>query len=954
MAKKNDEEISIDFSKITNLFKKVKKEKKQIKKDEKKLQQDIKAEIADEKKLLKETEKIEKSMEKDEELSFDFSKIKNFFKGKEGKKESEEISLDFKGVVSFFSKYKLVFLILMPLILSILVRMPSMNLPLTDNWAQQTVYGNYKNQISSQISAQYPNLPELNKNNLIEQEFNKLLATQKDQINEQIKQTSQYFKSTYQYEENGKLYTYMPDIDPYVYLRGARNYLETGHIYDELKNGIPWNNHELAPIGTAVNTKDLHHYILAYLNKIINIFVKTPLMQTSGFLPIIFMALAVIPAFFIGRKFAGNTGGFFAALMIAVNTAMVGRTTWGHADTDAYNIFFPLFIVWMFIESFDSKNKKKLIILALSAGLTTSIYSMTWGGWWYIFDLILGSIVIYYIYSWIKNKTISKCYSENKSNLLSSGIYILSSIVLTTIIHSFDMMKQFITGPLSFIIIKAASHENLWPNVYTTVAELNEASLSSIIGAIGGTLMFLIALLGVVLLLLKKENKESNAKFSILLLLWIFGMIYASTKGIRFTFVLGPAFAIAFGIALGLMYKYITDWLSSGMSMNKTFAKTLIILLFCLLFISPIKTSYSASKNDLPIINDAWWNSLTKIKTESQPNAIINSWWDFGHHFKYIADRAVTFDGGTQNSPMAHWIGYALLTSNEKEAVGILRMLDCGSNKAFEELDKTIKNTHVTVEILHKIVSLSKDDAIVELAKYGLKGEQINNAMQYTHCNPPENYFITSEDMVGKAGVWAHFGSWNFERAEIWNKRSTTKSNLIGFMKSEFNYSSEKAEQIYYEIQAIRDEREANTWIAPWPSYVAGEGPCSKINSTLICYNSIGGQSFAVNIDLDRMNSTIPTQKGDLHPYSLVYPTEKGVGEIFYANNETKDRIVPYSIMISNRGNSTFNVVMQPELAKSIFTRLFFMEGHGLEHFELFSAERDITGQDIYVWKVKW
>jgi len=945
MAKKNDdEEISIDFSKITNLFKKVKKEKKQIKHDETRLEQDIKTEIADEKKLLKEASKAEKAMEKEEEISFDFSKIKDFFKGNNKS----------KNIFSFFVKYQTVFLILIPLLMAIFVRMPSMGLPLTDSWAQQTVYANYKNQISNQISSQYPNLPELNKNNLIDQEFNKVLTSQKDQINEQIKQASQYFKSTYQYEENGKLYTYMPDIDPYVYLRSARNYLETGHVYDELKNETPWDNHQIAPLGNPVNIKDAHSYVLAYINKIINLFVKTPLMQTSGFFPIIFMALAVIPAFFIARKFAGNTGGFFAALMIAVNAAIVGRTTWGHADTDAYNIFFPLFIVWMFFESFDSKNKKKSIILALAAGITTAIYSMTWGGWWYIFDLVLGAIAIYLVYSLIKNKTIQKVYSENRINLLSSGIYILSSIVLTTLIYSFDVMKQFITGPLSFLILKSASHENLWPNVYTTVAELNSASFSSIVNSIGGTLMFLIALVGIVLLFMKKENKESNVKFSILLVLWIFGMIYASTKGIRFTFVLGPAFAIAFGISLGLFYQHLTEWLSSGMSMNKTFAKAILLMLFLVLFITPIKTSYSTAKNDIPIINDAWYNSLTKIKTESQPNAIINSWWDFGHHFKYIADRAVTFDGGTQNSPMAHWIGYALLTSNENESIGILRMLDCGSNNAFEELNKIINNTHTSVNILHKIVALSKDDAIIELSKYGLNGKQINQVLQYTHCNPPEDYFITSEDMVGKAGVWAHFGSWNFERAEIWNKKSMNKNDLIDFMKADFNYTPEKAEQIYYEVQAIKDETEANTWIAAWPSYVAGEASCSIDNSTLVCYNTLSSQTFAIKIDLATMNATIPTQSGDMYPYSLVYPTENGVGEIFYTTENNKDKIIPYTIMISNKGNSTFNVVMQPELAKSMFTRLFFMDGHGLEHFELFSAERDITGQNIYVWKVKW
>ena len=82
-------------------------------------------------------------------------------------------------------------------------------------------------------------------------------------------------------------------------------------------------------------------------------------------------------------------------------------------------------------------------------------------------------------------------------------------------------------------------------------------------------------------------------------------------------------------------------------------------------------------------MTDGWYNSLTKIKEESQEDAIINSWWDFGHQFITVSKRGATFDGGSQNRPMAHWIGNALLTSDEKTTVGILRMLDCDSNGAF-------------------------------------------------------------------------------------------------------------------------------------------------------------------------------------------------------------------------------------------------------------------------------
>jgi len=47
-------------------------------------------------------------------------------------------------------------------------------------------------------------------------------------------------------------------------------------------------------------------------------------------------------------------------------------------------------------------------------------------------------------------------------------------------------------------------------------------------------------------------------------------------------------------------------------------------------------------------MNDGWYESLTKIKQNASEDAIINSWWDFGHWFKAVGDRAVTFDGTPQ------------------------------------------------------------------------------------------------------------------------------------------------------------------------------------------------------------------------------------------------------------------------------------------------------------------
>ena len=83
MDSKEDDGISIDFSKIKNFFKARKQEEKP-KEHEQKIHSDSQHEK-------KEDETIKQKKE-DEELSFDFSKIKKFFNGKKFKKTRKKIS----------------------------------------------------------------------------------------------------------------------------------------------------------------------------------------------------------------------------------------------------------------------------------------------------------------------------------------------------------------------------------------------------------------------------------------------------------------------------------------------------------------------------------------------------------------------------------------------------------------------------------------------------------------------------------------------------------------------------------------------------------------------------------------------------------------------------------------------------------------------------------------------
>ncbi len=888
----------------------------------------------------------------DDEIAIDLSKIKDFFKGKKDKKpKDDEIAIDLGQIGDFFSnlkfqKYHILLLILIPMLAGVFLRAQPAYLPITDEWAESSVHGFYRNNILQEINRNYPNLPDSRKQAMVEENFQELLKQQGGQIEQQVQQTSNQFKERMQ-DDNGQ--TYLLALDPYFWLRYAENIDENGHPGDTLVDGRPYSTLFLAPVGRFVGQDIFHPYFEYYFYKLLSIFDGDMyLMKAAFYVPIILAALCVIPAFFIAKKISGNIGGFFAAMLVAIHPSFLTRTAGGFADTDAYNVLFPLMIAWLFMEAFDARKKKFTMLLSAGAGLLVGIYSFTWGGWWYILDFLLAVAGLYTVYYLVIHRNDLKnrnTLTKIKDVLILIAVFFVSSAIFTTAFSSFGNFKSIVRSPISFTQIKDVGTKSIWPNVYTTVAEQNEISIRGAINQIGGTLMFLLSVIGIGLTLRKKDKHGNiDPKYSILLAVWFGATLYASTKGVRWVLLLVPAYAIAFGVFAGIAVKYIGKQMSKELKISEMISRASLVLIIGLLLISPFNGALNTAKREIPSMNDAWVNTLTKIKDNSTEDAIISSWWDFGHWFKYWADRGVTFDGTSQTGDRAHFIGLTLLTDDEEQAVSLLRMLNCGGNNAFETLDEENQDPLESVQVIKHIIMLEQDDARDYLTDY-VSEETADEVIQYTHCDAPRDYFIASEDMVGKSGVWAHFGSWNFTRASmVFDVRQKSRTEGVQILQEKYGLSAQDAETYYYEIRT----QDPNNWIAPWPSYFSQTAACSRTNETVRCNNGL-------ILNLTSEEAYVETPQGRQYPK-----------EISFVKNDTfRHKVFEENIWVGQNnqeigaaffpaGDSYQSIIMAPELTASMFTRQFFFKGEHLEYFEPFHHETDLTGLDIYVYKVDW
>ncbi len=893
-----------------------------------------------------------------EETNIDFSgmkkKFSNLFSSDDSKeskdkesKDTEEIAIDPQKIGAFVKNNARwivpVVLILLSIGVSTYLRAMPAYLPVTDDWATNNVHQHYRSQIENQINAQYPNLPEQNRQTLVQTEFDKIQKEQKDVINQQIQANSNQLKAQFQ-DESGQ--TYLLAIDPYLWFTEARNYVTNGHFGTDLVNGEGVNylrNGREGKRGEAGSA--LHLYFEVALFKFISFFNSNiSLMGVVFWVPVIIIGLSLIPAFLIGRKIAGNMGGFFATFIIAINTALLARTPAGFSDTDPYNILFPVLIMWLFFESFDAKSTRHKLVYGIFGGLVCGLYSTTWGGWWYIFDFIVVSCVLYFIFQLgvlFKGSSArkEKARARIKSVLASGSLFFISSAIFITALSGVIIFLLAFQEPLNVINLKAVASYSVWPNVLTTVAEFNVIPLSTIINQMGGKLLFAIAILGLILTFIN-TSKQGDRKvlYGILLSIWFVGTAYGFTKGIRFSILMVPAFALSFGAAIGILYEHITNWVSKNLSLNKKIISVLYIVGIFILLLAPIQAAQGVAKSEIPSMNDAWFNTLTKIKDNTQ-DALITSWWDFGHWFVAISERRVTFDGADQGERI-HWVGKSLLTPSEQTSVGILRTLNCGQEKAPHVIEKHIdQGTDKAVDILNKIMVVNdKKQAIKILQQEGLETAQIAEVIAVTYCEDLiDQFYITSEDMVGKAGVWGHFGAWDFTKATMYFETATLeRSAALPILQNKFGLSPTEAQKMHTQITTTS----ADSWISPWPGYQQRFG-CTQVKENLEC--SINAQTRLI-INSKTKDASIKTREGIVHPNSIVYATKSGIEEKQFTGN------LMGASAILLPGNSV--LLSHPLQAKSMFTQLFFFDGHGLKCFEKFDDVRQVTGGRIITWKV--
>jgi len=758
----------------------------------------------------------------------------------------------------------------------------------------------------------------------------------------------QDYKSYYQ-DQNGL--PYFSEMDSYYNYRLTQDYIDHGYLGDTIQNGTPWDLHSYYPYGRSAVYPPLIAIITAFVYTLFNSFTNVPLNAVAIWVAPFVASLAVIPAYLFVRRITNDYGGIAAGLLVATTYQYFQHTFAGFFDTDMFNMLFPILIVWFFVESIRAKDiRNRSIFIALSV-VSMLVYSAAWEGWWTIFYVVIGSGIIYLLVSnYLFNMKTVKPFKEypdkvkwfmDQPVLFSLVVFAVASSLLMIIYLGFSGFLGALANAIGASQIQNTIQGTGYPNIYVTVGELNPPTFWNVIEGIGGILPFALGILVIPLFLWKlkpdndgrvKEVKAPKRKtkprrrekrkakiveekiekkstiidpqvmetrknyllYAVLLSVWMLALGYAMTKGVRFIENFSVPVVLGAGIFIGLIVPYFKEHIK-----DTRYSAVAILVLIAVVVYAPASSSYTYSSTKLvPGTDDSMYDSLLWIKNNTSPNTVLTSWWDYGHLFAAVADRPVTFDGGSQNTPRAYWVGRALTTSDENLSAGILRMLTSSGNQGISTLENYTQDTGKSVEILNKILPVDKQAAQTILTtQYNLTQDQAQNVVKYTHPdNPAPHELILSPDMVWKASVWSYFGSWNFQnntgQGHVCSAVAGTVSQVNGTIV----------------IQAQN-------------------GVVAQINGTQITAGFVYSQNNQTQI---------------LAPYKLIVVQNGKVVMNQVVSNESQ-----LSIIIIKNNNSYLNVVMTKGFENSMFSKMYFMNGAGLSRFKLAH-----TDEGVQVWNV--
>ena len=446
--------------------------------------------------------------------------------------------------------------------------------------------------------------------------------------------------------------------------------------------------------------------------------------------PVVFGSLSVVVMFALVRVIGGTTAGLISSMLLAVSLPVIVRGTAGWFKSEPLGLFYGLLGVYLFLSGLKSENRPVAAAKLVSGGLFTAFALSAWGGsmffilpigvfilclpflrWdhrfllWAIplfsvtllaasllferpgtsFILGLGGVAIagptiFLVACQIIRKMGGEERAHRNYALLLIGVLVGGSVAVAVAMEA-DIIAtpyfRYLNAINPFLVAVDPLTDSISEHQTTTISQsFLFHSILMVFGAIG-----------VWLLLDRRAAELHNIRSEMVAFALIIGMfgVYISSAFIRLEVFGAVAVIVLSSLGISVLVRRLTtDATRSRASISVRMGMIVgIAVLLVVPLVVPGSNTLEATRGPPSILNGAsafnvvtheWLDTYEWIKTNTPPDAVIGSWWDYGYWTQTLGERASIADNATTNSTRIAKIAKMMLSPPD-EAHAMLQEL---------------------------------------------------------------------------------------------------------------------------------------------------------------------------------------------------------------------------------------------------------------------------------------
>ena len=417
--------------------------------------------------------------------------------------------------------------------------------------------------------------------------------------------------------------------------------------------------------------------------------------------PVIIGSLTTIVIFALVRVLGGTTAGLLASLFFAVSMPVIIRGTVGWFKSEPLGLFYGFLGVYLFLSGIKSDNGKVSFFKLIAGGVFVSLGISSWGGTqFFVILLVLFFLGIPFLrkdkkfITWalpvfvsallltiamFERPGVGFVLGYGGLGLIGSTVFVLLFFqiqkikVKNNIRYGFLLLGGFVLVGISSIVTNAVSLPSFRylnavnpflssdNTIVQSVAEHSSVTMEQLFPSLSVLMIF--SGIGVWLLFHIKENQNFHIKNDMILFALIIGFvgIYISSAFVRLEIFGSIAVIVLASIGVSLLISNVLKKHSKNSlsSIAKFSFVVVIIVLLTIPVALPVNANWINVVKIPPTIlhggthfnittND-WGDALEWIKGNTEHDAVIAAWWDYGYWITAIADRTTLIDNATIN-----------------------------------------------------------------------------------------------------------------------------------------------------------------------------------------------------------------------------------------------------------------------------------------------------------------